>query len=148
MAMKKVRRVQDNVVTIPSQDCTLGFGRLVYEPFFAFYNLKSVEILPLTTILTAPVAFKVCVRNYAVKSGIWPVTGKALLTPDLLEEPLFWKRDPMNDRLAIYRGSTSEEIPATQEECANLEWAAVWDLDHVVERLKAHFAGRPYDLFA
>lgn len=36
----------------------------------------------------------------------------------------------------------SVENPATPEECAVLERAAVWDPGHVEDRLRDHFAGQ------
>jgi hypothetical protein len=41
----------------------------------------------------------------------------------------------------IYAGA--EMRPATPEECAGLEPAAVWEPEHIADRLQDAFAGRP-----
>ena len=80
--------------------------------------------------------------DYVVKRGIWQVIGHVPLTEDLKEEPWFFKKDDISGVLTFYRNSTGEEIPATRRDCESLECAAVWEVEHVVERLQDHFAGR------
>jgi hypothetical protein len=62
--------------------------------------------------------------------------------------PFFFKQDSFNGRLFLYNSSllTADqgyECPATLAECSGLERAAVWDPEHVVDRLRDHAAGRP-----
>jgi hypothetical protein len=57
------------------------------------------------------------------------------------------KQDPISKALSIYQedpvAGTFGETPATAQECAGLEVAAVWDPEHVEDRLRDHFDGRP-----
>lgn len=138
---KKVRRRLGDVVAIPLDDASYGFGRVLAEPLIAFYDLRSGEIPSLDTIVAAPIAFRVCVMNSAVTGGTWPVLGNAPLSEELLVAPKFRKRDPISGKITIYCEGT--ETPATKEQCAGLECAAVWSLSHIVDRLRAHFAGVP-----
>jgi hypothetical protein len=59
----------------------------------------------------------------------------------------FFKQDPISGELSIYweewRDGSWHEEPATLDECAELERAAVWDPVHVEGRLRDHFAGTP-----
>jgi hypothetical protein len=142
-SQKRIRERPGDVVSIPLGDGTFGYGRVLPKGLTAFYDLRSEGILPLERILSASVAFITSVMEYAVTRGIWPVIGNAPLPKDLLEEPLFFKKDPITGALRIYRDSTQEEFPATREQCEKLECAAVWDPEHIVDRLKDHFAGRP-----
>ncbi|MGC8639396.1 MAG: Imm26 family immunity protein [Isosphaeraceae bacterium] len=135
MRGRKIRRTIGDVVAIPLGDGKFGYGRVLREPLIAFYNFRSDEIALLDDILRAPVAFVLWVMNYAVPRGVWPVLGNAPLTPDLLDEPLFFKKDAISAALTIYRDSTGQEVPATREECEKLECAAVRDPCHVVDRL-------------
>jgi hypothetical protein len=61
----------------------------------------------------------------------------------MLEQPWFFKEDPISHALSRYRGGGGDEVPASAEQCEGLECAAVWEAEHVVERLSDHFAGRP-----
>ncbi len=137
------RRIQGSVIAIPLPDGSFGYGRLLREPLIAFYDLRSEQILPLEAVLSAPIAFTLFVMNHPITKGHWPVIGKAPLSPELLDDPLFFKKDPISGSLAIYRDSSGEETPATKEQCANLECAAVWEMSHILDRLQDHFAGRP-----
>jgi hypothetical protein len=140
---KKIRRTEGSVIAIPLPDGTYGYGRVLRAPLIAFYGLQSEQILPVETVLTSAVAFTVCVSYQPITDGHWPVIGEAPLSPELLIEPLFYKKDPLSGALTIYRDSSGEEIQATKEQCANLECAAVWGMNHILDRLQDHFAGRP-----
>jgi Immunity protein 26 len=140
---KKIRRGQGDIVAIPLSHGAYGYGRVLREPLIAFYDLRSREILPLEDVLRFPVAFTLPVMNYPITDGSWPVVGNAPLTPNLLDEPLFFKKDPITGALTIYRDSSGEEISATKEQCAELECAAVWEPYHIIDRLQDHFSRRP-----
>lgn len=57
-----------------------------------------------------------------------------------------FQQDPMSGALSIYwekpDGSWGED-PATRAQCAGLERTAVWDPEHLEDRLRDHRAGRP-----
>jgi hypothetical protein len=144
---RQVRRRSGDVVAIPLNDGTFGFGRVLREPLVAFYDLRSEQILPIDAVICAPVAFVIWVMNRAITHGTWPVIGHAPLSPDLCAERAFFKKDAISGALTIYRDATSDEIPATREECEDLECAAVWEPHHVVDRLRDHFEGRPNSWF-
>lgn len=138
---KRVRRKLGDVVKIRLDDASCAFGRVLAEPIIAFYDLKSVEIPALDTIVAAPIAFRVCVMNSVITDGTWPVLGNVPLTEELLMSIAFRKRDLISGKITIYRDGV--ETPATKEECANLECAAVWSPSHILDRLRDHFAGLP-----
>jgi hypothetical protein len=62
-----------------------------------------------------------------------------------LNNPPFFKRDSISGKLSIYteRGGKSFEKDATLEECKQLECAAVWSANHIIDRLNDHFSGKP-----
>ncbi len=139
---RQKRRVGD-IFKIDLGDGSWAYGRVLKEPLVAIYDLKTSKEVPLQTIISSPVAFKVWVMNSAITKGIWPVIGNAPLTPDLEVQPPFFKRDPLSGALSITYVGGGDEIPASLEDCANLENAAVWSAEHIVDRLNDHFAGRP-----
>ncbi len=139
---KKVKRIPGDILRIDIGDGAYCFGR-VLETAVAFYDIKSRTTLKAEEIISRPIIFTIWVMDYAITKGDWPVIGHAPLEESLKVEPLFYKKDSISKRLVIYRDSTGEEIPATPEECEKLECAAAWDPEHVVDRLRDHFAGRP-----
>jgi len=139
---RRVKRKPGDVLRIDLGEGESGFGR-VLPGTIAFYQAKSPPILSVEEIVNRPILFKIWVMDYAISNGIWPVIGHVPLTKELLVESRFFKRDAITESLTIYRDSTGEEIPASKQECEGLECAAVWDPEHVVDRLRDHFAGRP-----
>ena len=72
--------------------------------------------------------------------------GRNVLAPENREEPFFYKQDAITGRLTLYHSSlaqTNWERTASLAECEALESAAVWEPDHVEDRLRDHYAGRP-----
>jgi hypothetical protein len=131
-----------NVFAIPLGDGKYGYGRVLREPLMAFYDLRTSGIADLDEVLKSPIAFSVWVMHRALTGGAWRIIGNAPLEKSLLEEPLIFKEDPISRALSVYRGSTGEEKPATREQCSQLERAAVWSQNHIVDRLFDHFSGR------
>ena len=109
----------------------------------AFYDLRTREIGLAEDVINAPIAFTIFVMNHAVADGLWPMIGTASLDAKLLVEPIFFKKDPISKELSIYKDSTGEEIPVSQDACERLECAAVWEPEHVTERLLDYFERRP-----
>jgi len=134
--------VPGNVLLVDLGANRYAFGR-VCPSTIAFYDLKVREVPPLDEIIVRPLLFNIWVVDYAITEGDWPVIGHVPLEQELLVEPLFFKRDPITKTLTIYRDSTGEEIPAIKAECEALECAAVWEPEHVVDRLNDHFTGKP-----
>src|SRR2546430_9116390 len=110
------RRLGD-IVAVPLADGMYGYGRVLSEPLMAFYKLRTPNILASEEVLNAPVAFVIFVMNYAITDGLWRVIGNSKLESSLLVEPLFFKKDPISNKLSIYRDSTGEEVPASVDEC-------------------------------
>jgi hypothetical protein len=138
---RRSKRKPGDVLRIPLGDDEFGFGRVLPGVLVAFYDAKSPPDLPIEEIVGQAILFKVWVMDYAIKRGVWPVIGHVPLTEDLLVEPWFFKKDSITGALTRYRAG--EEIPAKRRECQKLECAAVWDPEHVADRLRDHFAGRP-----
>lgn len=139
----RVRRKVGDVVVIPLSNRASGFGRVLDEPEIAFYHLKDDKIPPIEEILASPIAFVIPVMNYAITRDLWRVIANVPLEPALRREPLYFKKDDISGELYIYHLGTGEEIRATRRQCKNLECAAVWDPNHVIDRLEDMFSVRP-----
>ena len=138
---KKIKRKVGDVLAIKLEDGSFSFGRVLEEPLIAFYDCKSVDKLSLEEIVSKPIIFKVWVMNSAVESGRWEVLGNEPLDQGLEEIPKFFKQSPLNKKFSIYYQGV--ETPSTKEECQELERAAVWDPEHVEDRLRDHYEGVP-----
>lgn len=141
MEKKRQRWRPGSIVKIPLNDSEWGFGRVLESPLMAFYDLKSSEVPSLEVIISQPIAFRIWVMKYAVTQGDFSVIGYLPLSEDLLERPLFFIQDTLNGKLSVtYDGG--DRWPATYNAVKDLECAAVWEPEHVIDRLNDHFAGR------
>jgi hypothetical protein len=137
------------VIDVPLGNGRHAFGRLLSEPLVEFYDREFDDGAPnLDEIVRLPVAFTIDVMNSAVTSGRWRKAGSKPLTEAERERIVrFCKRDLMTGEPSLYwedpRSGEIHEPPASPEDCEGLETAAVWSAEHVEDRLRDHFAGRP-----
>ena len=126
----------------------IGANVRFYERFDPDSNADSVTS---RDVIGGGIAFTVAVMDFAFRrDSKWLLLGVVPLTPDeQAEVHRMFKQDPLNGALSIYwegpDGAWGEE-PATRAECAGLERAAVWDPEHVEERLRDRRVGRPNPL--
>ncbi len=136
------------VVAIDIGEGLVGYGRVIDPPLIEFFDRidhadetrSSVDAFE-----SAPILFRIDVMDSAIKSGRWTAIG-TMRVEDRAPE-IFFKKDTLTGSLSLYWEvrSTGEwfEVPASLEECAKLERAAVWSASHVEDRLRDHFHGRP-----
>lgn len=80
--------------------------------------------------------------NHAVTGGRWKRVGHKSLSDAEARPPAKFIRDRLTPgRYRIYEDGKMRE--ATRKECEGLEAAAVWEPEHVEDRLRDHYAGRP-----
>jgi len=135
------KRVFGDIVRIDLGDGFHTYGRVLEDASFAFYDGRVSEEMPVDQIIALPILFLVAVMNYAVTSGRWAIVGTAPLDDSLLNPPPRFIQDALRkDLFRIY--DKGQIRPATKEECIGLEPAAVWDPEHVEDRLRDHYAER------
>jgi hypothetical protein len=143
---KRVRRREGDILRIDLGDGSHSYAQVAEEPLIIFFDGRFTEEQPLERVSRLPVLFRLTVMNYAVTRGIWPVIGHHPLAADNAEEPFFYQQDAISGRLALYHSSFSDtnyERPASLAECEGLECAAVWEPEHVEDRLRDYYNGRP-----
>ncbi len=139
---KKQKRLAGSFIRIKLDENRHTYGRVLEGALFAFYDAVTNEELSPAEIKAKPILFKIWVMNRAVTTGRWEIIGNEPLEKGLLEQPYFFKKDALNpEKLSLYH--EGKESPATLEQCKNLECAAVWDAEHVEDRLRDHYAGKP-----
>ena len=141
----KVRRREGDSLKIDLGDGRHSFAQVAAEPLIIFFEGASTDDLA-EDVSSLPVLFRLWVSNHAVTSGRWPVIRRGTLSSANRAEPFFYKQDAITGRLALYHSTfaaTDYERAANLNDCAGLEAAAVWKPEHVEDRLRDHFAGRP-----
>jgi hypothetical protein len=121
-----------------AQILTKGLG-------YAFFDFKSKEKLTdFTILLESNVLFIVMVYNDVVTKGTWVKVGKLPIRNDLLVQPMKFIQDNLNPNdFELYNPNTGEITKATRQECEGLEYAAVWEANHVEDRIRDYYLGVP-----
>ena len=141
MKTKKVTPIIGDIVKITLEDGDACFSRVLEKPLFAFYDLKVKQVPSKEDIIKSPIMFKIWVMDYAITTNIWKIIGNIPLEQKLVAPVTFFTQDIISKKTYLYLNS--EKIPATFEQCENLEKAAVWDPIHVEDRLRDYYLGVP-----
>lgn len=132
------------VVAIEFEANQVSFAMVLEDPLVVFFDCAKAKNakIEMADIVDRPAAFKVWVMKYAVTGKLWPVVGQVAVPEHLRPLPWFYKKDAINGK--IYRTQMGvKDFESSLSDIEGLECAAVWDPEHVVDRLKDHFAGRP-----
>ena len=137
---KAPKRVVGDIVKIPLGDGWHSYARVLPEASYAFYDTRVNGDDTFEEIIARPILFFAAVMGYAIKKSRWPIVGH-VPSEDQLKAPPRFIQDALNkDRFEVYEDGKIR--PSTRAECAGLECAAVWDPEHVEDRLRDHYAGR------
>lgn len=124
--------VLGDIYEIPLPNGMNAYGRLYKEYVLAIYNkiCNSVSELPKEN----DYQFYVGVYKDLLQDGIWPVVDNRKFDSD--EEawaPPQCVVDAITKEGSIYY--KGKIIPCSYEECKDLEVAAAWDRNHVIDRI-------------
>jgi hypothetical protein len=135
------RRAVGAVLKVPLGGDCHAYAWTLPEVDFAFLDLRAKFSVPIEEVVRHPIAFRIGVHKSAWVRGRWPRVGKAEPTPEILAPVPTFIRDPIDGRFSVYL--LGEIRPVNREECVGLERCAVWDPEHVEDRLRDHFNGVP-----
>lgn len=142
---KRVKRKVGDILLIDLGSGHHAYAQVADKALVVFFaGVFDEEILDVQ-VPKLPVLFRLCVSDHAITKGIWPIVGSQPLTPENAQEPFFYKQDKINGRLFLYHSTfaaTNYERAASLNECEGLECAAVWEPEHVVDRIRDHVSGR------
>jgi hypothetical protein len=132
------------VVVIPLGEGRVGFGQMLDEPEYAFFDTRSsAGSLPaLDQLVAQPVLVRLWVMRSAHSKGRWLKIGQAPIAAPLARKVLRFKQDPLEPSSIVLTYDGVSGKPVDAKACREIERAAVWDPQHVEDRLRDHFAGR------
>jgi hypothetical protein len=139
--MAKARWQPGAVIRKRLDDGWTYYGRLLEFPWVAFYRYRTREAdYDLEAIAAHEVLFTISAHKDLLAPGEWDTLGRLPLEPSLQppDSQAIW--DDADHCQIIDRDANMR--PATPDECARLEPAAVWEPEHIAVRLQDAFAGR------
>jgi len=142
MATRKPR--EGSLLRISLGDGTDVFARVIPNSQVAVYAHRvSQGDAPPPGVFGSKPLWKLTVMKSALISGRWKVVDARPLEPELASPVEYFMRDRLTGRYSVYRSSDGHTRDSTFEECKGLEAAAAWEAEHVEDRLRDYFAGRP-----
>lgn len=131
-----------DLIEIPLSEGRLGYCQVLEDPLYVFYDKGAqFDHTNFQSITVRPVLFKVWVSKYARLNGSWKRIGRGLPVRTDMPKPDFFRQDPITKKLYRYNQQLDNSEPISFEEALQMERAAVWEPEHVEERLQAHFDG-------
>lgn len=119
-----------------------AYGQMLNEPEYAFFDIRDSGAAEATLVAKQSVIFRLWVMRNAHGSGRWEKIGNALLQAPLESPVLRFNQDSLNPtKIRLGEDGVAGRL-VTPEECEQYECAAVWDANHVEDRLRDHFEGR------
>lgn len=139
---RATKLVPGTFLRIPLEDGSFGYGRVLPDPYFSFYNYRTEEPSDdLDEIESKPVLFTQSVRVFGYDR--WENIGARPIQGEVAKPVVQFMQDLANFRRCTIFDSEGREWPANPEQCIGLERAAVWEPNGIERRLLDTFMGRP-----
>ncbi len=140
--VKRPTSTPGTFVRIPLTDGSFGYGRVLSDPYVAFYDHRTAEpSSDLDEIGAKPLLFTQAVRLPG--HDRWPDIGHRELEGEVAGPVVRFVQDLADFRKCTIFDSEGRERSASPEECVGLERAAVWDPHQIERRLLDTFTGHP-----
>jgi hypothetical protein len=137
-------RKEGSIFEIRLSNGKYSYGRILAKADYAFYDIyKDKQITEINDIVKSNVLFIVAVYKDAITKERWKKVGYIDLEPTLKILPSKFIEDALNpDHYELYDPNTGEIRPVDKQRCVGLERSAVWEPQHVEERLIDYYEGR------
>lgn len=141
---KRQRIIPGSILEINSND-KYYYAQILNSKGCAFFDSELDSPLEdYSSLNCKEVLFIVRVYDDVIKKGRWLKVGKMEIRSDLKVEPYKFIQDSLNpDNFELYNPNTGQITPSSRKEVEGLECAAVWEAEHVEDRLRDHFGGKP-----
>lgn len=154
--IKRQKETPGSILEIDIEGQYFIYAQIVHTLQCVFFDFKSIHHIDDITVLNnKPVLFVASVYSYIITRGYWLKIGKLPIREEFNVMPNeFIHHSYGKVEFELYDPNTGTITPSTKEECKNLERAAVWDLNHIIDRIRDHYNGAPciwlegdYELF-
>ena len=138
--MRRIKVKPRDVFQIPLPDGRFAYGRVYDDASIGIYSTTTDEPLH-PPIGSRSYLFFVGLYSDILEKGFWQIIGHDAFAPDESSwPPPYFVRDIISGDYQIYH--RGEMRPAKPEEVEGLEEAAVYDSQHIVQRImKSESAG-------
>ena len=153
--MKRQRETVGAILEIPIYGEYYAYAQIIPHGLCAFFDYRSREPLHDFSVLeTVPVLFIIGVYTQVITQGVWLKVGKLPVRKEFEIAPMEYIYDMVGKKFEQYDPNTGEITPSTKEIARGREAAAVWDNNHIEDRIRDHYNNVPciwlkkqYELF-
>ena len=142
--MTKQRRTKGSIIEIKLNNGVFAYAQDVDADILFFDFFSDSPLNDFSILCNKKPLFFLGVYNDVVTSGKWKKVGKLPIKQEYQLTPFKFIQDSLNpNNFELYNPNTGEITKATREQCVGLECAAVWEAEHVEDRLRDYFDGKP-----
>lgn len=143
--IKKQRITVGSILEIYIEKEYYIYAQILGKAGYAFFDYKVKDKLKdYNILLNKPILFITSVYNDVITQGHWLKVGNIEIRKDLQEQPMQFIQDTLHpDKFELYNPNTGESNPATKDQIKGLERAAVWEAEHIIDRIRDHYNGVP-----
>ena len=141
--MKRQKITIGSVLEINIENQYYVYAQILTKSECVFFNFRSeITISDLKLLDNSEVLFYLAIYNDVITKGKWLKVGKLPVRDNFKILPLNFIQDIQNtDNFELYNPNTGEIVKATREKCEGLEYAAVWEANHVEDRIRDYYLG-------
>jgi len=143
--IKRQKITEGSILEINIEKQYFVYAQILNKGGYVFFNYKTREkLIDLSLLKKAPILFVIGVYNDVITKGHWLKVGKIEIRDDLKIQPMQFIQDVQNQgNFELYNPNTGEIRKATKEQCFGLECAAVWEANHVEDRIRDYYDSKP-----
>ncbi|MFN4288643.1 MAG: hypothetical protein ACK4E3_09140 [Brevundimonas sp.] len=139
--MLKSSRTENDIIEIELIDGRFAYAQRLTDPLVGFYPGCYGQRQTVETFEGQTFRFCVWVHSDAFASARWNVVG-TIEPPPNMQNPWFFKQDALSKKLTLYQHQTGKVRTLQVDELFGYEAAAVWDPEHIEQRLIDECEGR------
>ena len=140
----KKNMIETNIFTFICDGYYMYAQKMHYDSCtYAFFDYRSKGIINDYSILSdVPILFIIAIHKSVPRLLKFKKIGKLSLREDFLLPPLFYIVDNISKNFFVYNALDGTITPSDKKQCKGLECAAVWEDNHVLDRIKDYYEGR------
>lgn len=143
--IKRQKIVKGAILEINIENRYYTYAQILGGAVYAFFDYKTEQkLIDFSILENKPILFIVGVYDDVIITGHWLIVHKMDVRDDLKVLPMQFIQDALNpERFEIYNPNTGDITPAKKNECRGLERAAVWEANHVEDRIRDYYDAVP-----
>ncbi len=141
---KRQKRTVGSILEIDLENGHYGYAQIINDDIMFYDMYANSKVSDIKILEDKRPLFFLGVYDDVVTKGRWEIVGKLPIKDEHKIVPNKFIQDSLNPKnFELYNPNTGEISPSKREEVEGLECAAVWEAEHVEDRLRDYYNGKP-----